>query len=93
MTYPCFAVQVVIRKCIDATVGPLTRDPLHVAPIKPVITSEDDGALQGVAFIWHLAPHVEADLFPGVNGQPNPLQLHALDPPLHRRFVQRPMPC
>jgi hypothetical protein len=35
--------------------------------------------LQEEAAISHLAPHVEADLFPGINGQPDPLELHVRD--------------
>ena len=84
MANPCLAVQVVVSQCIDATVRPLHRDPLHVSAIKAVVAGEDHGPVQEEAAIGHLAPHVEADLLPSINWQPDPLQLHAQDPPLHR---------
>ena len=79
MPDPCFAVQVVVSQCIDAAIGPLHRDPLHVAPVKAVIAGEDLGPLQEEAAISHLAPHVAVDLLPGINGQPDPLELHVRD--------------
>lgn len=68
MANPCLAVQVVVSQCIDAAVGPLNRDPLHVPAIKAVVAGEDHGTLQEEAAIGHLAPHVEVDLFPAING-------------------------
>ena len=79
MADPCFAIEVVVSQRIDAAVGPLHRDPLHIAPVEAVIAGEDLGPLQEEAAISHLAPHVEADLFPGINGKPDPLELHVRD--------------
>lgn len=80
MTNPRLAVEVVVGQCIDAAVRPLDRDPLHVAAIKTVIAGEDHCTLQGNAPAWHIAPHVEMDFFPGINRQPDPLELHVQDP-------------
>ena len=93
MADPRLAVEVVVSQCIDAAVGPLHGDPLHVAPVKAVIAGKDLGPLQEEAAISNLAPHVETDLFPSVNRQPNPLQLHAQDPPSRCQSVQHPTPC
>lgn len=67
MAYPCLSVEVVVRQCIDAAVWPLSRDSLHVSPIKAVIACENDRSLQEEAPISNLSPHVETNLFPSVN--------------------------
>lgn len=92
MPDPCFAIEAVVSQRINATIGPFHRDPLHVTPVQTVIASKNYSTLQEEAAIGHVAPHVEADFFPSVNGQPDPLQLHVQDPPLRHQSVQHPMP-
>ena len=93
MADPCLSVEVVVGQCVDAAVGPLLRDPLHVSPVKAVVAGKNRRSLQEETPIGNLSPHVEADLFPGVNRQPNPLQLHWQDPRIRCQFVPRPMLC
>jgi hypothetical protein len=63
------------------------------SPIKAMIARKDHSPLQKGAAVCYLSPHVETNLFPGVNWQPNSLQLHHLDQQQLCQFVQRPKPC